>query len=250
MRRTGLPALVLAVVVACGGDDPPASPDAAVVDGPVADAAPDASAPDASAPDAGAPDASAPDAGGDAGTTSNPGFPTPTAITRANVRTGGVWNEVGDADWTCLGTATTDLPATGPIALAGTVENYQLGDGVGAAQVTAFPMLTPATALGTATSSTTPATRGDFAMTVAALPAGVRRYGFTVAAAGYLTTYVVARYLTPGAAQTITLRAMAESTANALPAFVGVARDPSKAMAIGEMVDCQGRAVSNAVASR
>jgi hypothetical protein len=162
---------------------------------------------------------------------------------------GGVWTELGDADWTCLGTPTADQPATTAIALTGRVTDYQTGNGVGAAPVTAFPMLTPATSLGAATTSNLAATRGEFTMTAAPLPAGVRRYGFRIEGTGYLRSYALNRYLAPGAAQSIVLDALAESTANAIPAFVGVTRDPARGLTLGSLVDCQGRPVSNAVAA-
>ena len=97
---------------------------------------------------------------------------TPTAVTKANRKQGGVWTELGDADWTCLGTPTADQPATTAIALTGRVTDYQTGNGVGAAPVTAFPMLTPATSLGAATTSNLAATRGEFTMTAAPLTGG------------------------------------------------------------------------------
>lgn len=229
-------AMTTLTAAACGGDDG-GQIDAAAIDAPLVlvDAASDG--------------ATAIDAAVDAPPLVNPGFVTPTAVTKANSKQGGVWTELGDADWTCLGTPTADQPATTAIALTGRVTDFQTGAGVGAASVTAFAMLTPATSLGAATSSNLAANRGDFTMTAAPLPAGVRRYGFRIDATGYLRSYDLGRYLASGAAQSIVLAALSESTANALPAFVGVTRDPTRGMTVGRMVDCQGRAVSNAVAA-
>ncbi|MBK9030304.1 MAG: hypothetical protein IPL61_03015 [Myxococcales bacterium] len=226
-------AAVLLVLGGCGGGESPAH-DASAADSAELDAPTDAAidGPTPVVP-----------------TGTNPGFPTPTAITRANQQGPGGWTELGDADWSCLETASTDLPPAGSIALTGTITDFQTGSGVGAAQVTAFPMLTPATSLGAATSSDVASTRGDFAMTVAPLPAGVRRYGFVMEATGYVRSYVVGRYLVPGTAQAIELSPLSQGTANALPAFLGVTRDPSTATALGTMVDCQGHRVSNAVAT-
>ena len=49
--------------------------------------------------------------GPDAMMLANPGFPVPTAVTKANMQAGGVWTEIGDADWTCLNTPTRDRVA-------------------------------------------------------------------------------------------------------------------------------------------
>lgn len=239
MRTTWLVTVTL-VAAACSGDDGGGLIDAPEVDAPEVDAAVDA-------PIALVDAASDGFTAVDAAPLVNPGFVTPTAVTKANRKQGGVWTELGDADWTCLGTPTADQPATTAIALTGRIADFQVGDGVGAATVTAFPMLTPATSLGTATSSNVAATRGEFAMTAAPLPAGARRYGFRIEATGYLRSYVLDRYLAPGATQTVALPALSESTANALPAFLGVTRDPTREITVGSMVDCQGRPVSNAV---
>ena len=85
-------------------------------------------------------------------------------------------------------------------------------------------------------------------MTLGMLPSGPRRYGFTLAADGYVRSHVLGKYYPPGNAASDDLHVVSEATATALPAFVGVERDVTKAMYIGMMLDCQGRHVSNAVA--
>ena len=245
MRSTWLVTVTL-VAAACSGDDGGERIDAPPADAPEVDAAVDAPL---ALVDAASDGVLAVDAAVDAAPPINPGFVTPTAVTKANLKQGGAWTELGDADWTCLGTPTADQAATTAIALTGRVTDFQVGGGVGAATVTAFPMLTASTSLGTATTSNLAATCGEFTLTAAPLPTGVRRYGFRIEATGYLRSYVLDRYLAPGAAQSILLDALAESTANALPAFVGVTRDATRGTTIGSMVDCLGRPVSNAVAA-
>ncbi|MBK9030934.1 MAG: hypothetical protein IPL61_06270 [Myxococcales bacterium] len=190
------------------------------------------------------------DGGIDAPMLENPGFPVPTAITKANMKSMGVWTEIGDADWTCLNTPSDDQPSTQSISLTGTIEDFQGGPNVGNATVTAFPgiMLTANSA--TATSSNVAATRGEFAMSLPMLSAGETRYGFKVEAASYVKTYLLNQYLNPAnPTLNLNISAVAESTANALPAFVGVTRDNSKGVLAGALRDCQGREVSNAVAT-
>src|SRR5262249_16165337 len=142
------------------------------------------------------------DAGGIDAPTGNPGFPVPTATTKANMRTGGVWMEIGDADWSCLGTPSDDLPANGMSPLAGRGEDFQSGDPVGNATVTAFPGIMVTANSGMATSSNVAATRGQYMMNLTALPTGETRYGFKIEATGYLKTYLLNQYLDPGATQT------------------------------------------------
>jgi len=225
MRRIWLTALLL--VPACfGGDD-----DVLAVDAPV-DSSDDEDGP-------------GPDAPIDAPPASNPGFRTPTAVTKANVVSNGVWTEVGDADWSCLGTPSDDQPSTGTIALGGTVTDFQTGNGVGNAEIFAWSTGTAAI-VGTGNSSDVAATRGQFSMTLGMLPAGTTRYGFTITAPSYVSTRIVGTYYPPDAAATDELVVLSEATATALPAFIGVARDVTKGMALGSLRDCQGRAVSNA----
>ena len=197
--------------------------------------------------DAAALDAAALDAALDGRPESNGGFVTPFAVTKANTKSGGVWTEVGDADWSCLGAPSTDQPSTGTIAIAGRITDFQTGNGVGDASITAWGT-SPLMMLGTASSSNVAATRGDFSMTLGMLPSGTRRYGFTLIAVDHVSTVVLGRYYAPANAATDTVAMISQATALALPAFIGLARDPTKAVYIGEMRDCQGRAVSNAVA--
>lgn len=180
----------------------------------------------------------------------NPGFPVPTATTKANDNVDGAWVEVGDADWSCLNTASPDQPSTQAISLSGLIEDFQTGNGVGAATVTAFPGIDLAGNSGMTTSSNNAADRGTYSMNLAMLPAGQTRYGFRFEADSYVKTYLLNQYLDPATAtQTRTMAAVSDATATALPAFIGVTRDPSKGVLAGAFRDCAGREVSNAVAT-
>lgn len=216
-----------AVVDAALGDDDASPVDARVADARVADAR----AVDARPPN------------GDGG----PGPSLPTAVTRAYVESGGTWTEVGDADWSCLGLPSTDPPPGAAIAVTGIVRDWRRGDGVGGLSVSAWAMPDPVgPSLGGATTSTEVATRGRFAATLEVLPPTARRYGFTVAGPGVLTTHALARLVVDGATA-LDLPALSESIANALPALVGVNRDVGAALGLGALRDCQGRTVANTV---
>jgi hypothetical protein len=189
------------------------------------------------------------DDGGPPPPPANPGFTTPTAITMANERVGGVWTEMGPADWTCLNTASSDQPSVS-IMLSGVLDDFQSGNAVGGATITAFPGIMTTANSGQATSSNEAATRGDYAMTVTAHGGGETRTGFVVTATGYLKTYLLNQYLNPAnPTQTLGISAISEGTANALPAFIGVTRLETDGVLAGAFRDCQGREVSNAVAT-
>ncbi len=191
-------------------------------------------------------DAGAIDAGG------NPGFPMPTAVTKANNQAGGVWSEVGDADWTCLNTPSTDTarPAANPLTLTGKIRDFQTDNGVGSATLTAFSGINLSENLGMATSNPAAAMKGDYSINLAALTGGQKRYGFKIEAASYLRTYLLNQYINPaGATTTQDISAVSIGTANAVIAFVGESFDNTTGTLAGAFRDCQGREVSNAVAT-
>jgi hypothetical protein len=186
----------------------------------------------------------------DAAPGGNPGFPMPTAVTKANVKMNGVWTEAGDADWSCLGTPSTDAPSTQAITLSGKIEDFQTSAGVGGATVTAFPGIMLSGNSGQTTTSTVAADRGAYSINLAQLPSGTTRYGFKFEGAGYVKTYLLNQYIDPTNATAMRdMAAVSESTATALPAFIGVSRDTTKGVLAGAMRDCQNREVSNAVAT-
>ncbi len=180
----------------------------------------------------------------------NPGFPVPTTTTKANSQTGGVWTETGPANWACLNTASPDQPSTQAIALSGKIDDFQTGNGVGTAAVTAFPGINLAGNSGTTTSDNAAQTRGNYTMNLAMLPSGTTRYGFKFEATSYVKTYLLNQYITPNmATQLRDMSAVSEATALALPAFIGVTRDVTKGVLAGAFRDCNGDEVSNAVAT-
>lgn len=180
----------------------------------------------------------------------NPGFPVPTATTKANMKVSGAWTEIGDADWSCLNTPSTDQASTQSVMLSGKIEDFQTGNGVGTATVTAFPGIMLSGNSGMTVSDGTAATRGDYTMTVTALPTGTTRFGFKFEASGYVKTYLLNQYINPTmATQMRDMAAVSEATATALPAFIGVTRDPAMGVLAGAFRDCQNREVSNAVAT-
>ena len=208
----------------CGGGDGDGSSDAGSADAPAPLCSP-------LSPSAGA------------GGGSNPGFVEPTAVTEAYRGGNGAWTLVGPADWSCLGDGVVSAP-TGPASAAGTVVDFQTGNALGDAAVTAFECADLANEAGSATSGAT----GDYSLDVAAR---IPRWNVRIEAAGQLDTYHANLPLTGTmtSPQDITLESVSELTANALPAFIGVTRIDGRGLVIGTVVDCNGDRVANAAAT-
>jgi hypothetical protein len=75
---------------------------------------------------------------------------------------------------------------------------------------------------------------------------GSSRVDLTLAAPGFRNTLMLDRYL--GASSVVSFDPMifSDSTAQALPAFVGVTQNPGMTLVVGSIRDCRGRMVSNA----
>ena len=193
-----------------------------------------------------------PDAGGiDAAELANPGFPMPTAVTKGNREMNGQWMEVGDADWSCLNTASADRPSTQAIMLSGKIRDFQNpGNGVGNATITAFPGNMLSGNAGMATSDGTAANKGNYSMTLMRLQGSEKRFGFKIDAQGYMRTYLLNQYFDPtNATQTRAISAVSLGTATAVIAFVGETFDNTTGTLAGAFRDCAGNEVSNAVAT-
>jgi hypothetical protein len=180
----------------------------------------------------------------------NPGFVTPGEATHAWVEVDGEWVDQGLADWTCLGTPSADEPMAleGTLTITGEANDFQSGDPVPGAEVTAFLGIdVDGTPLATATTDD----EGVYSITIPTAAAAfgtATRLGFRVEADETLPTLLLNQYFDPDtAAQTRGLNSVSESTANALPAFIGVTRTPGRGVLAGAMRDCQGREVSGAI---
>ncbi len=191
---------------------------------------------DGAPPDSGGPSACDPSA--DAGTLVNPGFVRPSQVTQAYVGTA----SVGDADWSCLRTKTTDMPTSVSVTVSGVVLDFQTGDWVVGANVDVWATAdTSGQPVATATSDS----GGNYSLTLAP---GVLRPTARVSDMYGLDTYT---FNIPLAADQVTqtqdLTSVSALTANALPAFVGLARTAGTGWAVAKLVDCQGRSVANAI---
>jgi len=210
--RLGLGLLALAAVPACGGSS------------------------------SGNPDAGPPDAMG-----GNSGFVPPMDVTKANMESNGTWMELGDADWSCLNTASDDMPLQADLTLDGQINDFQnMSNGVPDPTVVAFAgtdYMTPF-ANGTVTGD------GSGNFTGLVIPAGTKRVGYKITAASYMDTFLLNQYYDPASTTgTQKISAISQGLASALPAFVGFERTPGTGVLAGAMRDCSGHEVSNAIAT-
>jgi hypothetical protein len=172
------------------------------------------------------------------------GFVTPTDITRAYTGGNGSWTEVGPADWSCLDTASEDVPTAVDVAVTGAVEDFQSGDAVPDAVVTLY---TDTNLAGSGVETATADGDGAYAVTV---PTGSGRVAFKVEHPDALPTYSLNQLFDPEEpAQTHDVNSVSQLTANALPAFIGVTRTPGLGVVAGSIVDCAGNEVGGAIAT-
>jgi hypothetical protein len=162
-------------------------------------------------------------------------------VTKANVDE----EEVGAADWGCLGTASADEPTAVEITLTGALTDFQNMDNeIRDGNIEVFEEIdyqNPVDMAGPTLND------GLFELT---LPAGTERWGFKLTAPDYMDTFLLNQYFDPDtAAQSQNISGISEGVATALPAIIGLTRTPGLGILAGAMRDCQEREVSYAVAT-
>lgn len=181
------------------------------------------------------------DPGVDAADLPNAGFVPPTEVTKANEND----TEVGDADWSCLNTPSDDQATTVEITLTGVLNDFQTASTeIRDATVEVFQGID----IGNPVDEDGPTdVSGEYTLT---LPTGGTRWGFKLSAPDYLDTFLLNQYFEPGtAAQSLNISGISSGLATALPAIIGIVRDPAEGVLAGAMRDCQDREVSYAVAT-
>ncbi len=173
------------------------------------------------------------------------GFAKPTMGVHANTETtDNNWTDLGPADLTCLNTASSDMPTTVAVTLTSTVKDFQSGNAVPAAAVTAFKAIDFNTVFDTQTSDA----NGNITFTV---PTGVTRFGFQMTADSALPTFLLNQYIDPAmATQSLDkIQSVSDATAATLPALIGETRIQGTGVIAGALRDCQLHEMSNFVAT-
>lgn len=191
--------------------------------------------------------------GDDGGTTITPdapkppskGFDPPTAALKANKETApDTWTELGPADLTCLGMPANDAATTVAVALATKVRDFQSNNPVPNATVSTFRDQDVATVIETKTAD------GNADVTVN-IPIGVKRFGFKMTHPDALDTLLLNQRVNASTpTQTLSsIQSVSKTTATLLPALIGVSRTAGTGVLAGALRDCQGREVSNFIAT-
>jgi hypothetical protein len=187
-------------------------------------------------PDAGPPDGGAP---------TNSGFTVPTKAAHAyESPSAKVFNDLGLADWSCLGTPSADKALTADLTLTGEVHDFQTTTTkVPNATVDVFADIDYAHPFKTVTTDNA----GAFTVTI---PAGKTRVGFKMKAANYQDTLLLNQYWDgTKATETIEIGDIASGLASALPALVNFDRTPGTGVLAGAMRDCAHHEVANVIAT-
>jgi hypothetical protein len=156
------------------------------------------------------------------------------------------WTEVGPADLSCLNTAASDPATTVAVTLSTTVRDFQ-SDGTAdtaGSVVTAFPAQDASAPFDTQTADAS-------ANVTLTIPVGMKRFGFKMTNPSSLDTLLLNQTVKPDlAAQTISrIQVVSKTTAQTLPALIGVSRTAGTGVLAGAMRDCQNREVSNFIAT-
>lgn len=172
------------------------------------------------------------------------GFATPTETTIAYREVNEVWEEQGPANWSCLNTASTEVPTTVDVTLSGPLIDFQSDEPLPGAELTLYG---DEGISSTPLATTTADENGDYELL---LPTGQTNWAFKIAAAEQLDTYTLNQYFEPDvAAQTEQLESISLLTAQALPAFINVTRTPGLGIIAGAIRDCDDNEVSGVIAA-
>lgn len=178
------------------------------------------------------------------------GFTRPTAALTAHRQVDGVWTEVGPADLSCMNTPSADVATTVDVQLTTTIRDFQKkppNNLVPGATVSVFPEqnVTQPFAGSPYTSDS------SSAMVTVTVPMGTKRFGFKVSHESALDTLLLNQTVDPDmAAQSLEeVRTVSKSTAQTLPALIGVSRTAGTGVLAGAMRDCAGNTVANFIAT-
>jgi hypothetical protein len=180
----------------------------------------------------------------DAGDT---GFRRPTAALRANKEVSdNNWVDQGAADLSCLGTPSSDQATTVAVTLSTVVKDFQSGNAVPLANVTAYDNQSFDAPFDTEMAD------GNGMITFH-VPTGRKRFGFklTTSDGQTMPTFLLNQYIDPGmATQTLSkIQSVSQATAATLPALIGETRQPGSGVLAGALRDCQLHEMSNFIAT-
>jgi hypothetical protein len=154
------------------------------------------------------------------------------------------WTEVGPADLSCLGTPNDDVATTAAITVNTTVRDFQSDGLVPNANVTVFKDQNVGTPIDTKMAD------GN-AMVSVVIPIGTKRFGYKMTDPSSLDTLLLNQTVDPAMTPVTVgkIQAVSKTTAQTLPALIGVTRTAGTGVLAGAMRDCQNREMSNFIAT-
>lgn len=173
------------------------------------------------------------------------GFNRPTRSLKANMELSeDNWMEIGPADLTCLGMPSADPATTVAVVLSTVIRDFQSDNLVPNAVITAFQNQDIATPFDTTTAD------GNAALSID-IPIGTKRFGYKMVDGSSLDTLLLNQKVLPDMpAQTEgSIRSVSKSTAQTLPALIGISRTQGTGVLAGALRDCQDREISNFIAT-
>jgi hypothetical protein len=179
----------------------------------------------------------------DAAGSDDVGFNKPKMAVHANTEgSDGTYTDVGPADLSCLGTASTDTTTTVAVTLATIVKDFQNQTAIPSAMVTAFAGINVTSPFDTQTADA----NGNVTVTI---PVGTMRFGFDMNATNQFPTLLLNQKVDPStASQTLDeIQSVSAATAATLSALIGEARVTGTGVVAGAVRDCQAREMSNFV---
>jgi len=184
------------------------------------------------------------------------GFNKPAKGVAANMNGSDGWVEIGPANLACLGTPSADQPTTVAVSLNVNVADFQSGNAVPNATVTAFQDVMVDAPFATATSDTN-------AHATIAIPVGTKRFGFkmTTTDGSTMPTFLLNQTVDPNLATQPAdsscgtppcyskIQSVSATTAATLPALIGETRNMGTGVIAGALRDCDHHEMSNFVAT-
>lgn len=173
------------------------------------------------------------------------GFTKPAKSLKANMEMStDKWIELGPVDMTCLGTANSDAATTVAVTLTTEVRDFQSDNLVPGSMIKVFKGQDQSMMIDTQVAD------GNAAVAFT-IPVGTKRFGYIMQDPSSLDTLLLNQKVKPDlAAQTEkSIKSVSKSTAQTLPALIGISRTPGTGVLAGAIRDCQNREISNFIAT-
>ncbi len=173
------------------------------------------------------------------------GFNKPTKSLKANNESmPDKWVEIGPANLACLNTPAADVATSVAVTANTTVRDFQSDNLVPGSVVTAFPDQSTNAPFATATADG----NADVSITI---PVGIKRFGYKMTDPSSLDTLLLNQTVkSDQAVQDVSdIKSVSKTTAQTLPALIGVSRTAGTGVLAGAMRDCDNKEISNFIAT-